>query len=430
MTPGEIDARFLARELYLPILEPASIEEARAMAREAAGLSQVWGQPVLLRVGMRLMDTRAPVETTPVEPSRRAASPSEPPALSGSAFGAYGGDAARSARINRIESIRTAVEQLPWNRVEMNPPADLLLVAVGGAWGPARDALQLVGLEKSVNLAKVATPYPLPRAMLAQALAKCKRALIIEELEPFVEARMADIANKEGLHVTVRGKLFFPRGGELTTRDIADGLGRFMGVTPPVDDKRLAAIQKLVQQALPERRPELPPSHGMRQACEAALAYTGDRSRERLIVEAPPEWRVAMGAVAPLYFGDWGEGLGIGAALARKRGAPTVVVTEARGVVAGLSALREAQAERLKLLVLVSPQGLSPTVGRALPGAAHSTLDLKALAAALGLEPTTLLDIGQSDVPALAGALAQAASDKVWPRIVSFQVESGGKPVR
>jgi len=427
VTPGEIDSRYLARELYLPILEPGSIEEARAMAREAPRLSQAWGQPVMLRLGMRLMDTRAPVETARAAPAEAPRAPPAPPALPSTPFGAYGGVAARSARITRLDGVRAAVEQLPWNRVELNPPSDLLLVAVGGAWGPARDALQLIGLEKAVHLAKVATPYPLPRTLLSQAMAKAKRAIVIEELEPFVESRVSDIANKEGLSVTVRGKLFFPRGGELTTRDIADGLGRFMGVSPPVDDKRLALIDKIVAQALPERRPSLPPSHGMRQACEAASAYTGDTSRERLIVEAPPEWRIAMGEVSPLYFGDWGEGLGVGAAIARKRGAPTVVVTEGRGVVAGLSALREAEAEKLKLLVVVSPQGLSPAVGRALPGAPHHALDLKALSAALGLEPTTLLDIGPADVPTLAGALAQAAGDKLWPRMVTFQVQPAGE---
>jgi hypothetical protein len=222
------------------------------------------------------------------------------------------------------------------------------------------------------------------------------------------------------LQATVRGKVFISRGGELTTWDVADGLGRFAGLTPPVDDKRIEMLDKVAAQSLPVRLPQLARGHGMRTCVEAGEAFTARRPDARLVVEAPPEWRVAFAGAQALYFGDWGEGLGVGAAVARRSNAPVVVATEGRGIVAGLSALREAQAEHLPLLVVVSPQGLSASVERALPGAAHHQLDLGALAAGLGLSPAAILDLGPSGAAPLAEALGAAADLGGGPRIFTF----------
>jgi TPP-dependent indolepyruvate ferredoxin oxidoreductase alpha subunit len=418
MTPGEIDSRYLARELYMPILEPGSLDEALSTAREAPFLSEQWGQPVMLRLGLRLMDTRGLIEVPSKGPAKKSKAPRAEPPVTATPLGSFGGEAVRAARIRRLEAIGAAVESIPLNRVELTPPSDLVIVTVGAAWGPTRDALQLIGMEGTAQLVKIGTPYPLPRQMLTNALRRARRALVIEELEPFVESRLCEIVNKEGLPVSVRGEVFFARGGELTTWDVADGLGRFTGLTPPVDDKRIEMLDKLVAQALPPRAPFLPEGHGIRVAIEAAAAFAAS-SGAQYLVEAPPEWRAALFDALPLYFGDWGEGLGVGTALARRSNLPIVVVTEGRGVVAGLSAVREAQAEGLPLLAIVSPQGLAAAVDRALPGAAHHSLNLRALATALGLDPAAIIDLGGADRKALTAALSSAASGK-GPRVFTF----------
>ncbi len=420
MTPAEIDSRYLARELYMPILEPSSLGEALSLCREAPALSEAWGQPVMVRLVVRLLDTRGLLEISPPPAVKRARGRGAAPELAPMALGAYGGEAATHARVRRLDAVSAAVENLLYNRAELTPPSDMLIVAVGAAYTATRDALVLIGMESTVQLVKVATPFPLPRNLLASAMRKAKRVLVVEELEPYVETRLSEIANKEGLPTQVRGKVFIPRGGELTPWDVADGLGRFAGISPPVDEKRVETIERVVREVLPRRAPSLPASHAMRTAIEAAESFARSRKGAAVVVEAPPEWRVALEGVAALYFGDWGEGLGVGCALARRAKGFVVVVTEGRGVVSGLSALREAQAERLPLMAVVSPQGLSADVERALPGAHHHGLDLRALAAALGLGTDAIVHAGETDRAGLEAAMASASSGAKGPRILTF----------
>jgi indolepyruvate ferredoxin oxidoreductase alpha subunit len=380
---------------------------------------------VLLRFLLRLADTRGLVDVAPKKPEKKPKNAPPPPSVAATPLGAYGGEAARSSRVSRLETIRGAVESLlSLNRVEITSNSDLVIVAVGAAWGPTRDALQLIGMEGTVQLVKIGTPYPLPRQMLTGIMRRARRVLVVEELEPFVESRLSDILNKEGIAASVRGKVFISRGGELTTWDVADGLGRFAGLTPPVDDKRIELLDKVVAQVLPARAPALAHGHGMRTAVEAVEKFIVARPGATLIVEAPPEWRVAFAGAKALYFGDWGEGLGVGAAVARRSSEPVAVATEGRGIVAGLSALREAQAEGLPLLSLVSPQGLSASVERALPGAPHHQLDLRALAAGLGLHPSAIVEVGPCDASELARALGEAADLKGGPKILTFEAQS------
>ena len=424
MTPGEIDSRYLARELYLPIIEPYSPAEALQAARQTVALSEAWGQPVMLRVGLRMLDTRLLMDTAR-PPAPKAQKGAVAPQLAPTALGAYGGEAATNARVRRLDAIAAAMETLPYNRVDLTPRSDMLVVAVGAAYGPTRDALTLIGMESSVQLVKLGTSYPLPRTMLAGAMRNAKRVLVIEEMEPYVETRLSEIANKDGIQTQIRGKVFIARGGELTPWDVADGLGRFAGISPPVDEKRVAMLEKVAHQVLPERAPALPAEHGMRVAIEGTQAYAGGSKGVSLVVEAPPEWRIALSGANPLYFGDWGEGIGVACALARHSKQQVIVVTEGRGVVGGLSALREAQAEGLPLMAVVSPEGLSADVGRALPGARHRPLELHALSAALGLGETAIVEAGACDAERLKAQIASALAGSKGPRILAFS-----KPVR
>jgi len=430
MTPGEIDSRYLARELYMPVLEPSSIEEVLDIAREAPLLSESWGQPVMLRVCVRQLDTRTLVDLAPKKASKKAkvaAAPPPPPPPTG--MGAFGGQAATDARVRRLEAIAAGMETLSLNRAVLTPPSDMLIVAVGAAYGATRDALALIGMEGTVQVVKLGSSYPLPRNLLAAHMRKAKRCLVIEELEPYVETRLSEIANKEGIPIQVRGKVFISRGGELTPWDVSDGLGRFAGLTPPVDEKRIETLDRIVAAALPIRAPFLPPAHSFRLAVEAAEAFCLGSKDWELVIEAPPEWRAALTGSKALYLGDWGEGLGVACAVARRSERRVIVVTEGRGIVGGLSALREAQTEELPLIALVSPQGLSAAVERALPGAAHHALDLRALAQALGIEASAILELGPAGPADLSAALSAAAAPGKGPRILSFEPKgaSGGK---
>src|SRR6266571_6809329 len=111
----------------------------------------------MLWVGVRFCDTRWLLDVAHAGPAKAAKDPRGAPALASMPLGAYGGEAATLARVRRLEAISSAVEALPYNRAELTPVSDLLIVAVGAAFGPTRDALLLIGMESTVQLVKIGT---------------------------------------------------------------------------------------------------------------------------------------------------------------------------------------------------------------------------------------------------------------------------------
>src|SRR5262249_38096023 len=92
--------------------------------------------------------------------------------------------------------------------------------------GERRDGLRLL---------KLATLYPLPEEVVAGFLSGCRRVLVLEENEPFVEDRLKVLAFDRGLSVEVVGKRsgHVPREGELFRWQIVQALSRFLSDLVP-----------------------------------------------------------------------------------------------------------------------------------------------------------------------------------------------------
>ena len=81
------------------------------------------------------------------------------------------------------------------------------------------------------RLIRVATPYPFPEDFMLKALEGVDEVLCFEELSPFLEEKVLQLAGKHNLNIRVSGKLDgkVPAAGENSADIAAEAIGKFFG---------------------------------------------------------------------------------------------------------------------------------------------------------------------------------------------------------
>jgi indolepyruvate ferredoxin oxidoreductase alpha subunit len=180
------DSRSLVTLLEMPMMEPASPAEAYAMMREAFNISEQFNTAVIIR------ETRTftqQVESVPVsdepynevnlglsrEPWRFVPVPK---------------NAVEKHRDlhRRIDALSEWANSTPFNRVTGTGVKGL--VGVGFAHSKLLDVVL----------------YPLPRKIIAEFLQDCDEALVVEEIEPFLETHLKAVAHDIGCQAKILGK--------------------------------------------------------------------------------------------------------------------------------------------------------------------------------------------------------------------------------
>ena len=253
----EQDNRLLAQQIHMPVLEPATPQEAKEMAAAAFELSEEWGQPVMIRTTTRISHTRADVTLGPLPPwpdkdgeregmqkqEREAGGKSERTGFQNAPTRwvnlPVNARRMRLELIERLKAAEKAASQLSFNRYEGPKDAARAVIACGAAYGPVKEALEELELADTVGVVKVATSYPLPSELIEEALKGAQEALVVEELEPFVEREVISLAHKAGLKVKVTGKELVPQAGELFVEQVLMALAAFAGVEAPAMENDL-----------------------------------------------------------------------------------------------------------------------------------------------------------------------------------------------
>ncbi|HQK99577.1 MAG TPA: thiamine pyrophosphate-dependent enzyme, partial [Smithellaceae bacterium] len=99
----------------------------------------------------------------------------------------------------------------------------------------AREAVEMLAVEKRVGILKLATTWPLPPKLLTRHLQAAKKILIVEEVLPFLEESVKILA--AGLSADIRKKPYFgkldgtlPQAGELNPDVVAAAIGKILKV--------------------------------------------------------------------------------------------------------------------------------------------------------------------------------------------------------
>ncbi len=258
----EQDTRLFARFAKLPVLDPATPQEAKDLCARAFDLSERHQVPVILRPTLRICHARQSVACGPVAPGPRAARFERNPRRWA---------ATPRARLelhkglnDKLAAIAEEFSGWPENRLRAGSDRHALgVVASGVSYAYLAEVLGSLGIEEDVAVLKLATPYPLPASLLEALAERCDRILVLEEPDAVVEHLV-----RVGVPVWGRLTGHVPTAGEITperVREIVAAAAREAGLDPaPLPDTRLRrAVEAL---GLPIRRPTLCPGCGHRAA--------------------------------------------------------------------------------------------------------------------------------------------------------------------
>ena len=228
---NEQDSRFFAMFAKVPCLDPSDAAEAAAMVADAFALSERHGIVTMLRPTTRIAHSRQAValpdaraEGLPVKFDRNPLRWCPLPAIVRMSHPKHN---------VRMGKVREEFEK-DWGRynyeLSASQPAKLGVVASGIAFASLCDVLKEWG-RGDVDILKIGTPFPLPRAMADAFVARHERVLILEESYPVIEMQLTNRTN-------VRGRCdgTVPESGELLPEVIASILTKVLGEEPPKGD--------------------------------------------------------------------------------------------------------------------------------------------------------------------------------------------------
>jgi len=260
---NEVESRYFAPMIEIPLLEPANFQEAKDMTRWAFELSEEIKNIVMVRSVTRLSHGSGNVIFGKLPNTKRQAEfRCDGPILdpdTGLVFSApvVYKHQLQQEKIKRAEEI---FERSPFNTYEGPEKPGVLLITSSICYLYCREAISLLGVEDRVGVLKFGATWPLPPSFLKRHLSLTDKILMVEEVRPFLEERVkilaAGMAPEMGIK-TFYGKEtgHFPSVGELNPDLVVSALGKIMGINSyvgmPADYEKKA--QALASTKNPQR---------------------------------------------------------------------------------------------------------------------------------------------------------------------------------
>jgi indolepyruvate ferredoxin oxidoreductase, alpha subunit len=247
---NEQDNRYYAKMAGVPMLEPATPEEAKAMTLLGLDLSEKFRIPVMLRTTTRVNHCRGSVRLGALPGQRPTATFRKDPF--NLVVVPMVGRKLRLALLEKLAGLQQEAEKSPLNFTVGNGPWGI--VTSGVSYLYVRDAIQDLKLEDRVKVLKVGFSHPHPKALFQEFLRSVERMLVVEELEPYLEEAVKVAAQEAGVVIPIAGKGadLIPRAFELDAVKVKRAIGQFFGV--PYAPPKVFSIPEL-----PQRPPNLCP---------------------------------------------------------------------------------------------------------------------------------------------------------------------------
>jgi len=199
---NEQDNRYYALLSGLPMLEPSSIDEARAMTQYAFELSETLQEPVLLRTTTRINHSTGPVILDAISPINKKADFTKDPFRLVTIP-----SVSRNLHIQLLENIKQAEslsEISSWNIC--TGTGQWGIICNGVSYNYVKDAIVDLSIENQTKVFRTGFSHPLPVQMIQSFLKAVDKVLIVEEGEPWIETQVKAIAQDAGLNISIKGK--------------------------------------------------------------------------------------------------------------------------------------------------------------------------------------------------------------------------------
>ncbi|MBN1160322.1 MAG: indolepyruvate ferredoxin oxidoreductase subunit alpha [Dehalococcoidales bacterium] len=412
---NEQDNRYIARQAYIPVLEPCSAQEAKDMMADAFRLSEEYGQMFMVRSVTRIGHARSDVVLGGIEAKRKQGKFVKNPQKLVCLPANFRVN--RRLLIQRMSKIKAIADTLPYNHLTLKKDAKLGVIASGISYGYALEAIKWMRLEDKVSVLKIGTPYPIPEKLTKRLLESVREVLVVEELEPFVEDAVRIVAQENNLTVKIHGKGLIPLAGELSTRQVAEALSKLTGARPPVDFAEIDKLRQETNALLPIRPPTMcagcPHRASLYAINIASRRYQQETGKEP--VKTSDIGCYALGANEPLNADDvaicMGGAFGIANGLAHTIDAPVVAhLGDSTFFHSGIPPMINAVYNRANITMVVLDNSTTGMTGfQPHPGASGDTshdIKIEDIALASGVKFVEVIDA--FDLPRLIDVLEKA----------------------
>jgi indolepyruvate ferredoxin oxidoreductase alpha subunit len=207
---NEQDSRVWGKYANIPILDPASPQEAKLFAKVGLTLSEEFNTPVLIRLTSRLCHSRGIVELAEREESTPDGFTADqarycmlPP----------NSNAQQHFMKQRMEKLQAFNETFEYNVLEEGTAKEFLIITSGLVY----ESLKELELE-DISILKLGMIWPLPIEKIKKLSTDYKNIIVLEEMLPFMEEELKING------ISAKGKEYFSFTGELTIEDLKIGL--------------------------------------------------------------------------------------------------------------------------------------------------------------------------------------------------------------
>jgi indolepyruvate ferredoxin oxidoreductase alpha subunit len=179
--------------LDLPLLEPATTQEAKDMTKWAFELSEQISNICLVRSVTRISHARGNVvlgELRKINPKAYFDITQKPYTT------IVGGGAPKyhKALHENLASIARIYESSLFNWYVGPEQPELLVVTCGSGWLYSWEATKMLSLQDSVGILKLGTTWPLPCELVEKYMMKAEKILVVEEVDAFLENNLKELA--------------------------------------------------------------------------------------------------------------------------------------------------------------------------------------------------------------------------------------------
>ena len=252
----EQDTRWVAKSADVPLLVPDNAQDAKDLVKWAFELSETHKVYCLLRSHTRLSHATGTVKLGELPRLGRAAAFDTSQTITPETPFIVELHKAAHERLGKIQEV---FESSPFNWYEGPDNPELLMICCGSGSPCSREAIDLLKLEGSVGVLKLATIWPLPKRLIEKHMTHAKTALIVEETDPFLELHVKEIvADSEALagkiKVYGKGSGHIKHYGELTPDTVVGALSRiFKKEYVPREVNYAQKVQDISKQMLVDR---------------------------------------------------------------------------------------------------------------------------------------------------------------------------------
>jgi len=250
---SEQDGRYFGEAAYVPMLEPSTAQEALDMTKRAFEISEKHKTLVIIRTTTRVNHQRGMVKLGKL--NRTPFKKNKWQDVKGPYYTV--GSVARALKAKMLE--RTAAVKSDFETSHFNfvvPGSGKVgILTAGVCYLHAKEAMK--NLDVDLPIFKLGTLFPLPDDKLAKFLKTLSTLIVVEELTPYLETRIAALAHTVNPSLNIVGKRtgHFSEMLEYNVPIVEKVLADVLDLKPSVDYDAVLKKAEELKGILPERPP-------------------------------------------------------------------------------------------------------------------------------------------------------------------------------